>query len=430
MADPSISSLLNQQNSPSGGAPPKKDEPRFLSFENVIDRKNKESEEERAAGIRLLRTYQDDLAEAVKGGEGQSLLSIALAENRRKEEERRKLTENPKPTQEKETVPARPSPVREALGENMPKRLEEAGISKASTTPTPSTAKPSAPASALHQAPPTIPVPPSTYLGNLDKEAEPKHILRWLILGTLLLLLLGTGTIGFVLYRGRILAPTTPILTAPLLLSSYQEKIVLKDPSSNPFLKEVERVKKDPRFALGTIVAVVPVTTKVDGQKEKEELIDTYTLLTNLLNTRASPALLRSFDPDFTFAFYERPLGAEGFLILTSNYYESSYAEMLQWEPFMRADIKNILLEEKAPSVSTPAAVGNASASSTGVFTEPPDKFEDMVLKNRDVRVLKDKTGTVILIYGFLNRKTLIIARSIETFNEVVGRLTANVRAK
>jgi hypothetical protein len=50
--------------------------------------------------------------------------------------------------------------------------------------------------------------------------------------------------------------------------------------------------------------------------------------------------------------------------------------------------------------------------------------FEDEVVKNKDIRVLKDSTNTTVLLYSFINKETLIITTNEQTFNEVYDRLT------
>jgi hypothetical protein len=49
--------------------------------------------------------------------------------------------------------------------------------------------------------------------------------------------------------------------------------------------------------------------------------------------------------------------------------------------------------------------------------------FQDDVMRNYDVRELKDDSGTVVLYYSFPSKKLLIIAESPYSFPELLSRL-------
>jgi len=48
----------------------------------------------------------------------------------------------------------------------------------------------------------------------------------------------------------------------------------------------------------------------------------------------------------------------------------------------------------------------------------------DNIIENKDVRILKNSTGEVVLLYTFPNTNTLIITGNIETLKVVLDRLT------
>ena len=51
--------------------------------------------------------------------------------------------------------------------------------------------------------------------------------------------------------------------------------------------------------------------------------------------------------------------------------------------------------------------------------------FEDAVMRNYDVRTLKDDSGVVQLYYSFPTRELLIISESSYSFAELLARLRA-----
>ena len=57
-------------------------------------------------------------------------------------------------------------------------------------------------------------------------------------------------------------------------------------------------------------------------------------------------------------------------------------------------------------------------------------KFQDIVVKNRDLRALLNEQGDIVLLYTFYDRETLIITRTTSTLDEVITRLTRPKKRK
>ncbi len=125
------------------------------------------------------------------------------------------------------------------------------------------------------------------------------------------------------------------------------------------------------------------------------------------LSINAPSALVRNLNPEFMFGFYAGS-SVEPFLILKIPSYEQAYASMLYWEKTMAADLK--FLAPTRPPVDEEGAVFGRN-------------FSDEILKNKDIRVLKDAAGQSILLYSFTDEKTLIITSTEETFAEILRRL-------
>jgi len=110
------------------------------------------------------------------------------------------------------------------------------------------------------------------------------------------------------------------------------------------------------------------------------------------------------------------------FFILSVSSYSSTFSGMLAWETTMQRDL-GILFQAYPPqavSTSTPA-----TTRASGL----PYGFDDEVMSNHDVRVYRDTANRVVLLYGYWNQSTLVIARSEAAFSEISKRL-ANSRAQ
>lgn len=112
------------------------------------------------------------------------------------------------------------------------------------------------------------------------------------------------------------------------------------------------------------------------------------------------------------------------FFILGVSSYGDTFSGMLSWEPTMAANLAGLF--PPYPAVTT--SVGTSTATTTTSAPVVATAFKDEVVDNHDTRVLKDSAGHTILIYGYWDQNTLIIARDEDAFTELISRL-ANSRS-
>jgi hypothetical protein len=151
------------------------------------------------------------------------------------------------------------------------------------------------------------------------------------------------------------------------------------------------------------------------------------------LELNASDALIRSFNTDFIFAIHKSPsLGNQPFIILSTNSYENSFAGMLNWENLMIKDLKDTLvlqIDENATSTATTTNpnnfFGNSNTQNTPLALSQYS-FQDAVIQNHDVRIIKNNNDRIILMYTFIDTNTLIITNNEYTLNEAINRLIKN----
>lgn len=105
------------------------------------------------------------------------------------------------------------------------------------------------------------------------------------------------------------------------------------------------------------------------------------------------------------------------FFILSTSAYERVFAGMLAWEPTMAQDLSALY-----PSY------GFLTGNSTTTPVAPPaaPRFVDETVQSHDVRALKDSQNRTILLYGFRDQNTLIIARDETAFAVLLARLSAS----
>lgn len=235
-------------------------------------------------------------------------------------------------------------------------------------------------------------------LEHPNRVEDPKKSIFALSLGGLLLLG-GFISLGTYLYFKGNPAPTPiPTLAANQIMSVDAEKRINIKADENP-LKTV--VSSSAEFSSGKVVRV----TLTDSDQ-----IISSTRFLELLNTQAPTWFERSLKGIYMTGLY-RGQTTNPFMIFTVDSYDNAFSGMLKWESTMTEDLAPMLPENFQATVGTN-------------FTDSP--FTDGVIKNKDVRMIKDSSGKPVLIYAFPSKNLLIITTSREAIEEVFARLTTS----
>lgn len=131
--------------------------------------------------------------------------------------------------------------------------------------------------------------------------------------------------------------------------------------------------------------------------------------LVSLMKLTANSSFIRSLDDKYMLGLYKKSDLEENlhmFLILKNKDYNQAYAGMLSWEKTLLDDMFIIFGID-------------VSGERSYLFERP---WRDIIIVNKDARILYDLEGNEILYYLFLDESTLLIANKIETIKEVNQR--------
>lgn len=120
-------------------------------------------------------------------------------------------------------------------------------------------------------------------------------------------------------------------------------------------------------------------------------------------------SLKRSFGEKYTLGLYSFDTN-EPFIIINVNDYSLAYSGMLKWEESMFTDIGRLFGIAKDTAVQ--------------------DKFIDETIKNKDLRILRETSGKSLIVYSFIDRETLIIARNEDILSALVDKININKQTK
>lgn len=126
----------------------------------------------------------------------------------------------------------------------------------------------------------------------------------------------------------------------------------------------------------------------------------------------APSSLARALGPDFVLGFRNSD-PREFFLISEVASFNNSFDGMLRWEKSLKADLDKIFIKPES-----------------GFVVSGNKPFEDLYIRNKDARVLKDEFGNVVLIYSFLDQENLLITTDESLFSEILNRFFASKTAR
>ncbi len=154
--------------------------------------------------------------------------------------------------------------------------------------------------------------------------------------------------------------------------------------------------------------------------------------LIKALQLPAPDILLRNIGDTSTVGVVHAGDETRVFFVLAATSYERTFAGMLSWEATLAKDLVQLYPTYPAPVIPTPPVattttkIGKTTAPepiSTAIPVKP--HFVDEVVDSHDVRAFKDSEGRTVLLYGYRDQNTLLIARDEITFSVLLARLSA-----
>lgn len=230
--------------------------------------------------------------------------------------------------------------------------------------------------------------------------------------------LLGTGALAlgavYVVMQQRTVQSNAAV-QSHILFAEQNVPFPVDNEAPADILRTLASARSSGSLTLGAILQIIPVFTDSDPSTGQTTAVPlTFGEFITALGTRAPDELARALNDDFFFGIHTVDENAP-LIIVPVTSYERAFAAMLEWEPFMNEDLEPLF------TPLTPQAVGPDGIPTLRAF-------EDTVMRNYDVRALKDDAGEIQLYYSFPTRNVLIIAESPYSFTEALSRLRADRR--
>ena len=129
-----------------------------------------------------------------------------------------------------------------------------------------------------------------------------------------------------------------------------------------------------------------------------------------VLDPRAPGSFIRNLGDEMMFG----AVGSAPYFILKTTSFDSAFAGMLEWEPFMSADFTPLFGSTVRRTLNTQSRTTDQTSTAY---------FVDDTVGNIDVRILYDESGAERIVYAFTDSRTLVITTSSAALGTLVEAL-------
>lgn len=227
-----------------------------------------------------------------------------------------------------------------------------------------------------------------------DRSPQKSHSGLFIVIG-IIFLICGGVVFGAIYFLHSVTEPATTKVALQKTPIPYLQKkdIALQSPDTQTLTSSLLQERSSFKSEVNTVLYTI-FTHNAETLKTTE--------LINLIASHAGDALKRNISEVMTGVFsYDTN---EVFFVLHPDDFGIAYSGMLDWESMMGQDLSPFFPALKEHLI-THASI-----------------FYDETYKNKDVRVIRNDAGNIVLLYGFLDRETLVITANERIFEAILAK--------
>lgn len=237
---------------------------------------------------------------------------------------------------------------------------------------------------------------------------------------SLALILLGGAAIAYVVIGPPTVEPPTEVQASTIMYVDGSTEVELQSLDHTALVRKLTELRDDAGLSLGLIrefFLTLPITqTATDGEETVGKRLATTQEAMDVLSPNMPDSLSRALQPEFIMGAHVFD-GNQAFIVFRTDAYQQAVAGMLDWEYAMRAELSPFF--DRNPRPRTPGEATNSTTTPRVI----PSSFVDAIVRNHDARVLYNEAGDIILLYAFLDQRTIAVTTNENTLFELASRL-------
>lgn len=255
-------------------------------------------------------------------------------------------------------------------------------------------------------------------------EVAPRNPFPWkrLVIGlvSLLFIVAGGAAVAYVVMGPPTINPPTEVQASTIMYVDGSTEVELQGLDHTALMATLTNLRDNAGLSLGLmreLFLTLPAldSSSSEGKASAKRLATTQEALA-ILSPNIPNSLSRALQPEFIMGAHVFD-GSQGFIVLRTDAYQQAVAGMLEWEYAMRAELSPFL--ERRPRPRAPGESTNATTTPRVIASS----FVDQTVRNHDARVLYNEAGDIILLYAFLDQRTIAITTNENTLFELATRL-------
>ena len=249
---------------------------------------------------------------------------------------------------------------------------------------------------------------------NNEREAKDNFTKKvGVIILSTILIVLGIGSIFYFYGKSSLDIAGSRSKLSSIIFADDNLEFNITNLSRRQIINELASIKELTQLSIGHIKNIFITESFLDEQGIEKKALVSATDFLNAINARVPTSFLRSIQPNFMVGVHVFD-GNQPFIVLKTSFYENAFVGMLEWEKYIKEDLSPLFAEKNIRTTLTQIAT---TTSEIKTFM-----FNDLVLKNKDTRILKNKEGEITLVYSFVDKNTIIITTNENTFGEILTR--------
>ena len=225
-----------------------------------------------------------------------------------------------------------------------------------------------------------------------------------MIVGGIVLIIIGIFGASYLIKKKN--TPVVTVVTKIETFISYDSSSTI-DVSTATNTNNLNSLIKNGASKDQSVIDAIFLTRKV-GETVQPLLAKNFL---SLISTTMPDSLTRTLSDKYMIGKYSSPSGQTSttnsgmFFIFETTDYNQAYASMLAWERTMIEDF------------FVPFGIPRPDDS---IYAKP---WNDVIINNKDARVLYSNNGVPLIYYSFVNKNTFVISSSAEALKEIINRI-------